>query len=83
MLNYRAVHVIRFTLLLNAESSFVRFMRNDKNLFQSVIPDLTRNPVFPWIPAGVYPDEDRGRNDDLGPIEEMKQPGCFRRKRNG
>jgi hypothetical protein len=29
-----------------------------------VIPGLTRNPVFPnWIPAGVYPDGNRGGND--------------------
>jgi len=29
-----------------------------------VIPGLTRNPLFlSWIPAGVYPDENRGRND--------------------
>ena len=54
MLSCRAVHVIRFTLLLNAERSSVRFMRNDKNLFQFVIPGLTKpapylirgNPVF-------------------------------------
>jgi hypothetical protein len=30
-----------------------------------VIPGLTRDPVFSplWIPAEVYPDENRGRND--------------------
>ena len=33
------------------------------SLFLFVIPGLTRNPVFSWIPAGVYPDEDRGGND--------------------
>jgi hypothetical protein len=30
-----------------------------------VIPGLTRNPVPFWIPAGVYPVEERGRNDVL------------------
>jgi hypothetical protein len=32
---------------------------------QFVIPGLTRNPVSFWIPAGVYPGENRGRNDEL------------------
>jgi len=32
-----------------------------------VIPGLTRNPVFlSWIPAGVYPDGNRGGNDGFG-----------------
>ena len=30
-----------------------------------VIPGLTRNPVFSiWIPAGVYPDGNRGGNEN-------------------
>jgi hypothetical protein len=37
-------------------------LRND--FTYCVIPDLIRNPVFStWIPAGVYPVEERGRND--------------------
>jgi hypothetical protein len=39
------------------------FIHDDISLEQFVIPGLTRNPVFSWIPAGVYPDENRGRND--------------------
>jgi len=40
-------------------------MYGDINLNRVVIPGLTRNPVFFWIPAGVYPDENRGGNDML------------------
>jgi len=36
------------------------FIHDDISLEQFVIPGLTRNPVFSWIPAGVYPDENRG-----------------------
>jgi len=32
---------------------------------QFVIPGLTRNPMFFWIPVGVYPGEERDRNDAL------------------
>ena len=36
-------------------------IHNDISLFLFVIPGLTRNPVFSWIPAGVYPVLDTGR----------------------
>ena len=36
-----------------------------KWLYNFVIPDLIRNPVFStWISAGVYPDGNRGGNDN-------------------
>jgi hypothetical protein len=41
------------------------FIHDDISLIRFVIPGLTRNPVFFWIPAGVYPVEERGRNDGL------------------
>jgi hypothetical protein len=31
------------------------------NMSKVVIPGLTRNPVLSWIPAGVYPVLDTGR----------------------
>jgi hypothetical protein len=35
---------------------------SQKWLYNLVIPDLIRNPVFStWIPAGVYPVLDTGR----------------------
>ena len=38
----------------------------EKWLYNFVIPDLIRNPVFStWISAGVYPDGIRGGNDKL------------------
>jgi hypothetical protein len=56
------------------------FIHDDISLEQFVIPGLTKpalvcpvldtgylirgNPVFSWIPAGVYPDANRGRNDE-------------------
>ena len=37
----------------------------EKWLYNFVIPDLIRNPVFStWIFAGVYPDGIRGGNDN-------------------
>jgi hypothetical protein len=36
-------------------------MQDDINLMQFVIPGMTRNPVFFWISAGVYPVLDTGR----------------------
>jgi len=36
-------------------------IHDDINLVQLVIPGLTRNPLFYWIPAGVYPVLDTGR----------------------
>lgn len=36
---------------------------DDIDLGQIVIPGLTRDTVFFLIPAGVYPDENRGGND--------------------
>ena len=36
-------------------------IHNDINVSLFVIPGLTRNPLFPWIPAGVYPVLDTGR----------------------
>ena len=30
---------------------FILFIQNDISLFLFVIPGLTRNPVFSWIPA--------------------------------
>jgi len=34
---------------------------DDVSLTRFVIPGLTRNPVFFWIPAGVYPVLDTGQ----------------------
>jgi hypothetical protein len=36
-------------------------IHDDISLEQFVIPGLTRNPVFSWIPAGVYPVLDTGQ----------------------
>jgi len=36
-------------------------IHDDTSFKQFVIPDLTRNPVFFWIPAGVYPVLDTGQ----------------------
>ena len=49
--------------IANSELRFA--MHDDISCVQSVILGLTQNPVFSWIPAGVYPDENRGRNDAL------------------
>jgi hypothetical protein len=46
-------------------------IHDDTSFKQFVIPGLTEpapyliwgNPAFFWIPAGVYPDGNRGRND--------------------
>jgi hypothetical protein len=46
-------------------------IHDDINFVQFVIPGLTEpapylirgNPVFYWIPTGVYPVEERGGND--------------------
>jgi len=43
--------------------SVATIIHDDISLKKFVIPGLTRNPVFSWIPAGVYPDGNRGRND--------------------
>jgi hypothetical protein len=46
--------------LENNGMALVCFLRNEFAHF--VIPDLIRNPVFSiWIPAGVYPVLDTGR----------------------
>jgi len=36
-------------------------IHDDIRFIQFVIPGLTRNPVLFWIPAGVYPVPDTGR----------------------
>ncbi len=36
---------------------------DDIDLGRVVIPGLTREAVFFWIPAAVYPDENRGGID--------------------
>jgi hypothetical protein len=46
-------------------------------LSKVVIPDLIRNPVFStWIPAGVYPDGNRGKNDRIMVRGSILQIGC-------
>jgi hypothetical protein len=37
------------------------FIHDDIGLEQFVIPGLTRNPVFSWVPPGVYPVLDTGQ----------------------
>jgi hypothetical protein len=39
----------------------IKIMHDDISLARLVIPGLTRNPVFFWIPAGVYPVLDTGQ----------------------
>jgi hypothetical protein len=41
--------------------SIDKVIHDDMSLVEFVIPGLTRNPVFSWIPAGVYPVLDSGR----------------------
>ncbi|OGP92902.1 MAG: hypothetical protein A2156_10100 [Deltaproteobacteria bacterium RBG_16_48_10] len=48
------------------------FIHDDIRLMSFVIPDLVWNPVFFWIPAGVYPDENRGGNDAGDNISEFR-----------
>jgi hypothetical protein len=51
----------------------IHSIHDDISLIRFVIPGLTEpapylirgNPVFFWIPAGVYPVEKQGRNDGL------------------
>jgi len=36
--------------------------------------DILFHLLYTWIPAGVYPDENRGRNDGKGPYPKIVSP---------
>ena len=36
--------------------------------------DILFHLLYTWIPAGVYPDENRGRNDGKGPYPKFVSP---------
>jgi hypothetical protein len=59
----KSVQIYPYHCFFNQANGMI--IHNDMNVSLFVIPGLTRNPVFPWIPAGVYPDENRGGNDVL------------------